>query len=86
MLERMTDDDVAFRASTQDGSYPRPQLVRPHWADLTGTWGFAFDDEDAGARLGWEGTGIRSGRIVVPFPPESAASGVGSKRWTSRSL
>lgn len=91
MLERMTDDDVAFRASTQDGSYPRPQLVRPHWADLTGTWGFAFDDEDAGARLGWEGTGIRSGRIVVPFPPESAASGVGDTgphrvMWYSREI
>lgn len=91
MLERMTDDDVAFRASTQDGSYPRPQLVRPQWADLTGTWGFAFDDEDAGARLGWEGTGIRSGRIVVPFPPESAASGVGDTgphrvMWYSREL
>ncbi len=91
MLERMTDDDVAFRASTQDGSYPRPQLVRPQWADLTGTWGFAFDDEDAGARLGWEGTGIRSGRIVVPFPPESAVSGVGDTSphrvmWYSREI
>ncbi len=91
MLERMTDDDVAFRASAQDGSYPRPQLVRPQWADLTGTWGFAFDDEDAGARLGWEGTGIRSGRIVVPFPPESAASGVGDTgphrvMWYSREI
>jgi beta-galactosidase/beta-glucuronidase len=85
------DDDVTFRASTQDGSYPRPQLVRPAWADLTGTWGFAFDDEDAGARLGWEGTGIRSGRIVVPFPPESAASGVGDTSphrvlWYSREI
>ncbi|CAL4859087.1 Beta-galactosidase [Microbacterium sp. MM2322] len=91
MLVRMTDDDVAFRASTQDGSYPRPQLVRPAWADLSGTWGFAFDDEDAGARLGWERTGIRSDRIVVPFPPESTASGIGDTAphrvlWYSRDL
>lgn len=91
MLVRMSDDDVTFRASTQDGTYPRPQLVRGAWADLTGTWGFAFDDEDAGARLGWEGTGIRSGRIIVPFPPESTASGVGDTGphrvlWYSRDL
>jgi hypothetical protein len=24
--------------------HPRPLLVRPHWQDLSGPWGFATDD------------------------------------------
>lgn len=69
--------DLPPRASTQDGRYPRPQLLRPHWADLTGTWGFAFDDEDEGLALGWHRhPEAIAGTITVPFPPESEASGV----------
>jgi hypothetical protein len=64
-------------ASAQGGSYPRPQLMRPHWADLSGTWGFAFDDGDEGVELGWaRDPEAIAGTIVVPFPPESEASGV----------
>ena len=29
-------------------NYPRPQLVRPAWTDLNGTWKFQFDDHDKG--------------------------------------
>lgn len=65
-------------AATQDGSYPRPQLVRSRWVDLSGTWGFAFDDADVGLGAGWVETGPSPARsIVVPYPPESPASGVG---------
>jgi len=65
-------------ASAQDGSYPRPQLVRPHWHDLSGVWDFAFDDDDSGLAAGWAATGPSPARpITVPFPPESPASGVG---------
>jgi len=69
--------DPLPQASTQDGRYPRPQLLRPHWADLTGTWAFAFDDGDDGLALGWaHRPEAISGTITVPFPPESEASGV----------
>ncbi len=63
-------------------AHPRPQLVRPGWEDLSGTWGFAHDDADRGLTEGWYAAGHPSGqeifttKIVVPFPPESAASGV----------
>jgi len=39
-------DSPEPRASTQDGSYPRPQLMRKAWADLCGAWNFRFDDEN----------------------------------------
>jgi beta-galactosidase/beta-glucuronidase len=66
--------------------YPRPQLVRARWATLNGEWAFAFDDEDAGLReQWWDGRPLPepaagtagSGRIVVPFPYQSARSGIG---------
>ena len=66
------------RASEQDGTYPRPQLLRGAWADLSGEWEFAFDDADAGLEAGWHlGRTELAERIVVPFPPESPASGIG---------
>jgi beta-galactosidase/beta-glucuronidase len=67
-------------ASTLDGTYPRPQLVREHWCDLGGQWGFAYDDSDAGRRESWfadAGADAFDRTIVVPFPPESPASGIG---------
>ncbi len=64
------------------GSYPRPQLVRPAWVDLGGTWGFAYDDNDAGRADRWyadAGARAFDRAILVPFPPESAASGVADR-------
>lgn len=73
----MTAMDVS-RASDQDGTYPRPQLVRRAWADLCGPWEFATDDADEGRTLGWHrSVGGFERTITVPFPPESAASGIG---------
>jgi beta-galactosidase/beta-glucuronidase len=89
----MTDvDQRALPVATrQDGTYPRPQLMRAHWHDLSGTWAFAFDDEDAGLAAGWQDSPELSGSIRVPFPPESPQSGVGDTGlhrilWYSRHL
>ncbi|MCG5215603.1 glycoside hydrolase family 2 TIM barrel-domain containing protein [Streptosporangium soli] len=57
--------------------HPRPLLVRPHWQDLCGPWGFAADDEDQGRALGWHSDAAAFTRtIAVPYPPESELSGV----------
>lgn len=57
--------------------HPRPQLTRANWQDLCGEWEFAHDDEDRGVRAGWwRGDQPFDRAITVPFPPESAASGV----------
>jgi beta-galactosidase/beta-glucuronidase len=54
--------------------YPRKQLRRKHWLSLDGEWQFAFDDRGVCSHpsevTDWPST------ILVPFPPESEASGV----------
>ncbi len=65
------------RASEQDGTYPRPQLVREHWADLCGLWEFEYDDDDAGLGADWALREALDRQIMVPYPPESPASGIG---------
>ncbi|HYY10492.1 MAG TPA: glycoside hydrolase family 2 TIM barrel-domain containing protein [Kineosporiaceae bacterium] len=58
--------------------HPRPQLTRTRWTDLSGTWDFTYDDADVGLRERWfePGSAAFDRTIVVPFPPESEASGV----------
>lgn len=74
---RQLDVPSASQARTGGGDYPRPQLVRGSWTDLSGTWRFAFDEDDLGVGLGWYREPSFDLDIVVPFPPESDASGVG---------
>jgi beta-galactosidase/beta-glucuronidase len=63
---------------TDWADYPRPQLRREQWTDLGGPWGFAFDDDDRGLAADWfERPEVFERTIIVPFPPESQASGVG---------
>ncbi len=52
--------------------YPRPQMTRPDWQNLNGVWQFsaaqAGDPPPIGRDLGE--------RILVPYPVESALSGI----------
>lgn len=56
--------------------YPRPQFVRKDWLCLNGPWQFEIDYGDSGLDRGLRDRPL-SGRIVVPFAPESALSGLG---------
>jgi hypothetical protein len=54
--------------------YPRPQLQRPTWYSLNGTWDFASDPHGrlaSAAEVEWRE------QITVPFAPEAPASGIG---------
>ncbi len=59
-------------ASRQDGTYPRPQMLRTAWADLDGTWSFRNEGDESSWRNGFPD----ARDILVPFPPESSASGI----------
>ena len=54
--------------------YPRPQLRRKTWFSLNGAWDFARDPDGV-----WRDPGevAWSHRIMVPFAPETTASGIG---------
>ena len=70
---------MTTHASQQDGTYPRPQLVREEWTSLDGQWEFAYDDADRGLSERWAERADSAFplTITVPFVPESAASGIG---------
>ena len=91
MLFVMTDDRAHPSSGLPAGDYPRPQLVRSDWTDLSGPWRFSYDDEDRGLREHWERSPQFDREIIVPFPPESSASGVGDTThhrvfWYSRTF
>jgi len=50
--------------------YPRPQMVRDQWTNLNGLWDYAIEPRDAAAPEQYDG------KILVPYPLESALSGV----------
>lgn len=51
--------------------YPRPQFARSRWANLNGLWDYAITPKTTPAPTKFDG------QILVPFPVESALSGVG---------
>ncbi|MDN5201904.1 chitobiase/beta-hexosaminidase C-terminal domain-containing protein [Fulvivirgaceae bacterium BMA10] len=66
--------------------YPRPGLVRSAWLNLNGLWDYAINKESENQPTEYDGS------ILVPFPVESALSGVkktvGSEKrlWYRRSF
>lgn len=57
--------------------YPRPQFVRKDWVCLNGEWQFEMDLGDSGLERGLKDRNL-SGKIIVPFCPESELSGIGN--------
>ncbi len=51
--------------------YPRPQLVRENWVNLNGLWQYSMKPRTESIPTTFDGN------ILVPFPIESALSGVG---------
>lgn len=60
--------------------YPRPQMVRPKWQNLNGLWDYALVAKSAPTPTQFDG------KILVPFPIESALSGVGKRVSAEQSL
>jgi beta-galactosidase/beta-glucuronidase len=60
--------------------YPRPQLARNEWMNLNGLWDYAITAKDAGKPEKWQG------KILVPYPVESALSGVKAKMADSLAI
>ncbi|MFT2749884.1 glycoside hydrolase family 2 protein [Clavibacter sp. Sh2036] len=74
----MTDAPAPAIAATPipKPEHPRPQSTRPDWLVLNGTWSFERDRGDSGLERGLLGRELAE-EILVPFAPESTASGIG---------
>jgi hypothetical protein len=66
--------------------YPRPQMVRTEWENLNGLWEYAISLKDEAKPVAF------SEQILVPYPIESALSGVkkpllpGQRLWYRRTF
>lgn len=73
-------------ADKPHNEYPRPQMERTQWTNLNGLWEYAIQPAEATTPAKWEG------EILVPFPLESALSGVkkslqpAQRLWYKRNL
>ncbi|MSO50456.1 MAG: glycoside hydrolase family 2 [Acidobacteria bacterium] len=67
LLTRWAKDVLPDRVLPE---YPRPQLARRDWLNLNGLWEYAIRPRDEGKPAAFDG------QILVPFPVESALSGV----------
>lgn len=65
--------------------YPRPQFERSEWLNLNGIWDFKFAND----KIAYSNEGFDE-EILVPFPVESAISGIMTKRkyhvWYKRNF
>lgn len=59
--------------------YPRPALERKEWKSLNGLWNYSITEKN-------DSTPEWQGKILVPYPVESALSGVRKKMTDSLSL
>lgn len=83
LLTRWAKDVTPEKALPE---YPRPQMVRKDWTNLNGLWDYAIAPKADAAPASYQG------KILVPYPAESALSGVmkmvgaENKLWYHRSF
>jgi beta-galactosidase/beta-glucuronidase len=76
----MTRWSAEVNAQSPWPEYPRPQMMRGEWKNLNGLWDYAITEKEATRPQKWQG------KILVPYPVESALSGVKFKMTDSLAI
>jgi beta-galactosidase/beta-glucuronidase len=76
----MTRWSAEVNAQSPWPEYPRPQMMRDEWKNLNGLWDYAITEKEAAKPQKWQG------KILVPYPVESALSGVKFKMTDSLAI
>ena len=79
IIHDISDGAQTSAVSLPRPEYPRPQLVRQAWANLNGTWEFAFDDANAGLTERWFDGRKLEQSIVVPFAYQTPLSNINDR-------
>ena len=77
----LTDWSQKVKPNAVLPEYPRPQMVRKQWQNLNGLWSYALTERNAKAA-----PAEKDGQILVPYPYESALSGVAKKSIPDKKL
>ncbi|MEA2562708.1 MAG: hypothetical protein QOH06_4212 [Acidobacteriota bacterium] len=80
-MPRRSNSSKSFLARALKHGYPRPQLQRAAWESLNGPWEFAIDPDqqwDTPGEVTWKAS------ILVPYSPETPASGIGNPGFYRR--
>jgi hypothetical protein len=77
----MTRWAAKVRPEAPHPEYPRPTLVREKWQSLNGLWDYEITSRESSVM-----PKVDQGKILVPFPIESALSGVKKQLLPTQSL
>ncbi|HEX5718837.1 MAG TPA: glycoside hydrolase family 2 TIM barrel-domain containing protein [Thermoanaerobaculia bacterium] len=80
-MPRRSNSSKSFIARALKHGYPRPLLQRESWESLNGPWEFAIDPDqrwDTPGEVTWKAS------ILVPYSPETPASGIGNTGFYRR--
>ncbi len=77
LIVLLTAGAFTAEAEVPRPEHPRPDLCRDNWMSLNGEWQFENDKEADGDTRGLTYGKDLSGKIIVPFCPESKLSGLG---------
>ncbi len=81
-MEKIRNLELVVNIENNTGeNHPKKNFMRDNWYSLNGEWDFSFDDKQ---EIEWPQDVSWFEKIIVPFSPESMASGIGDTNFHPR--